>query len=320
MPASSGGAATGTTAAGYRVNAYDLAGQWLRAANLPDTTGNRKALAAWFFGESARAQGSSTDIIVYGNNPLNITGAGSAGSHGFKNNPLSFATYSSTAEAATSWTNLLKARPEYKGIYTSFSINDQQGFLAALAKLRPGEWTNATHVRSIFNAIPDSVTAGTGRSGGGLPSNIDQALGIVPGTVITQDVINQSLSNLDQSGLLNQPGTGLAAQGIARGDIEAILQKHIGETWSPTLAGTVQSEIFASATQAGKGNIPGLVDLSTVNQFLANITSPANWLHIGGILGGVALIAFGGFLIIKDATFGGGSQPTVAPIVIKETT
>lgn len=123
------------------VNAQSLASTYLDAAGLPNTATNRSSLAAWFLAESAHGSTPGT-IVVYNNNPLNITGTGSAGVHKFANNSLSFASYATPAEGAKAWASLLNANSSYHPIIAALSNQNPTALASAVGKSPWGTSTN----------------------------------------------------------------------------------------------------------------------------------------------------------------------------------
>lgn len=77
--------------------------------------------------------------------------------------------------------------------------------------------------------------------------------------------------------------------------------------------------VVLGITGAANGT-PSLDPLSQLASTATSITNPANWIHIGAILAGVALIGFALYIISKDVASPDAAAPSTpsAPIVLKE--
>lgn len=303
-----------------RVNALELADYYLKYLGWPSTPTTRRVLAAWFMAESPRVKGSSTDIILKGNNPLNITcrscssyWLSGGGSH-------KVVIYDSQQAGAEAFKQLINGGgPGYSGIVSAFKTQpDNAG--ALISSINRSGWvtggTNSyiTHGRNFLAAVYNSLgsndidpnkiynqpsTTPTVKAFGDLIS-------FPEGHVITEDDIHNMSETLDKNHFFDNYVQKVAFE-------EFMKQNALGKAWNKQLEDTLAKQANADATNVGNATNVGPL---TVNLFGA-LTGKAA--AIAAILVGVGLVVAGGWLIMKDIYNQNGSgmvDPT--PIFVRE--
>ena len=313
MPASSGGANTPvyTGPSPTEVNANDLASVYLGALGAPNTTENRRALAAWFLAESAHGS-TPGSIVVIGNNPLNLTGSGSGGSRSYAGH--SFAVYNSPAEGAAAWASTLKSawgqKYGYNVIAASFIGNSTNG-QATIDAIKNSGW--------VTGRLGQSYTSGSLQNAfnhlTGAGSNEPNIFNIPNGTILTDSTIGAAMAYFMKyhSDLL---GSDPVSAAIAQQQILANLQAHKGETWNAATAAAIQGTFYKSANQANPLNTY-LAPLQSIGTLAGDLTDPQKWGYTLALLGGVGLIVIGGLIITKGALFPSATpQRAAAPVIV----
>lgn len=340
----------GTNLQPRQFNAYGLASLYLRTAGLPDTQLNRRILAAWFMAESKRV--GSTDVLVYNNNPLNITCTQCTNYHQFNGIGLKFASYSGTTAGAEAWASLV--RRKYPGIYVALKAQDRGAFRSALAGGPPHWGTNASTWSSVFNNLSSQLFEGQypnyadsshyTNNGGGFQTpggDTTPALSAFNGqysqplgSTFTRQNALDLIATLEKNGWF---GPGGPASFVAESEFINILGNHVGEKWTPQLLAKIASETGVAAVTAGKNPINDLpvigptVQLADrLNHLLGPDTFGPNMFHIVGIVLGFGLIFYGIRVIFRSANVEGisagnsGNSTTIIesetryPMVIKE--
>lgn len=333
----------GNNLAPRQFNAYGLASLYLRTAGLPDTSLNRRILAAWFMSESKRV--GQTDILVYNNNPLNITCRSCSDYHQFNGIGLKFANYSGTTAGAQAWANLV--RGSYPGIYFALKAQDHGAFRSALAGGPPHWGTNASTWGSVFNNLSSQMFEGQYPNYGD-SSNLQQGPPVPQlsafnglyskplGSTFTDQDVSAIMKILEDNHWFdaNNP-LGIISTPIAEATFAGILNKHRGEAWTPELLAKLAAETGVAAVQAGNTNpanaIPGVQALNDLNATLGKLTNGANLFHVVAIALGFGLVFYGLKVIFRSANVegissgnSGGNSTTIIesetryPMVIKD--
>ena len=315
---------------GYNLNpqvndAFSLASLYLRTAGLPDTKLNRQMLAGWFWAESAHS--GTQGVVVYNNNPLNITVSGSNPNyHLFSNNSLHFGNYADPTAGAQAWANLLNSNHSYAGIITAFRISDYRAFPSIVGKSPWG--TSSGGVANGYNymsklagdathALPTGGVIGKQMpkdnsvvfhffSTSGAPVDITYPIG----TKIDQQFIVDLTNRLNSAGVFGgipagdlNPVNDLV-RGAAYDAFKASLQPLIGTTVQKDTVGKFGDKITAAAgSQPGTNIFP---DISGISGFFSNLNK-SNVLHVAAIPAGAVLLFFGARIMLGSA--GVGTQP-----------
>lgn len=320
---------------GYNLNpqtndAISLASLYLRTAGFPDTPLNRQLLAGWFWAESAHS--GKQGVVVYNNNPLNITvSASNPNYHLFSNNSLHFGNYATPQQGAQAWANLLNSNHAYKGIVTALMLQDYHAFPTAIGHSPWG--TSSSGVTAGVNymlKISGSTIVplptgnyGGGNSGGGggggggisdvvlhfFPVNNGKAFDVrVPvGTKIDQAWIDSLANQLNAAGVFGGNPAGdynpvdELARAAAYDAFKTSLKPLIGTTTTADFA-----KSFGSYVQQGAASQAQFPDISGITKFFTNLNT-SNLLHVAAIPAGAILLFFGARLMLGSAGVGGNS-------------
>lgn len=290
-----------------KVNAYDLASQWLTALGWPNTPSNQRALAAWFMAESSH---NGTTLNVAGNNPLNITTSTGnyrlVGSH-------RIAVYDSPQAGIDAFRNLIGSpNHNYPGIQSAFKTKSGNG-------------------QSVISAIINSgwVTGGNGPSYNhtvnGQRRNLLQDVynGISNGNS-NATLASLSLSDwqakLASIGVPNDPN-----HKFTHDEAIAILTKLYGinpDHIPPDFISAFEGKTVAETLGGASTTLIPPVGPQDLGPGIANIASGilnaifGKLVPVGALIGGGVMSLFGLYLITKEATSGGQAESLVSPVPI----
>ena len=321
--------------ASQRVNAFVLADKYLKALGWPSTPTTRRVLAAWFMSESPRVSGSSTDIYVRGNNPLNITcrtcsnyWLSGGGSH-------KVVIFPSETAGIQAYKSLISGGgPGYSNIVRAFNTQPNNG-TALVSSINQSGWvtgktnsyinSSGNFLARVYNSLgnQDIPAGGTGTGTSKDPQNTDICAwgGLVcfpNGKIITEADVNTIIAKLDAADFWNTipgsnpTGTPLdkVGQTLARNTLrDTLMVTLVGKPWNDANIKASGSSIHKAADEANSG--PSIV----LNVF-GGIAGKA--VAVGALFVGVGLFGFGLYLVTKDIYNGSGSQMLdVTPIILK---
>lgn len=252
----------------------------------PHNTAIVKAVAVWLRFESGGN--------VTGNNPWNITGHGDCGTHTFKGNHLTFATYCSIGSGTSATADLLKRKSAYGGIVKAIRAGDSLGFFAALVK---SPWDGGHYAGSIGNMIAawkstfsQSTTLSFSPGNGQNVTQGTLAAFVTPGDFAQElaKVLGVGLNDKLTAAQVKVAAEWLAANHPESYDVASATQQLTGKSLAE----------WASATTGP--NVPDF--LGNAAKFVGFFLDTQNLLYIMAIVVGIPLALFGFYLLAGVST------------------
>lgn len=301
----------------YKIDAFVLADYYLKALGWPSTPTTRRVLAAWFMRESPRAGGNN--IIVRGNNPLNITCTSCSNYWLAGNGKVKVVTFDSPAAGAQAFAHLINGGgPGYSGIVSAFKSNPDNGGFIVGAITRSG-WVTGNTNSYIYQGKNGLAATYNGLGGSDIPTGavlgppntapvkaFGDLVSFPDGHIITETDIASMSKTLDDNHFFANYIQKVAFE-------EFMKQNALGKPWNKNLEDTLAKQAGVDAANVGNAtNVPSV----TLNVFgaLAGKATAVGALLVGGVLVGI-----GTWLIVKDVYSQGGSgmvDPT--PIFVRE--
>lgn len=311
-----------------RVNAYQLAGQYLDALGWPNNTTTRRVLAAWFMRESARVSGSSSDIWVVGNNPLNISCTScsnyrSVGAH-------KIVVYNSNDAGIAAFNSLIHGSgPGYSGIVKTFS--SQPSDPAAIIKsINKSGWVTGntnSYIHGSYNGLLDTYNGLAGPDTY-VPSDTASSSTTAPpspnvtiyGGLISYPrdhiITEQDVNDMEKKLLLTNPSPFEGLDGaIAEKIFHDTMMSLVGKPWNEQTLATAGNKLHVDANNAAiQPSTPGINVALNVFQALTGKAAA-----VAAILVGVGIVVAGAYLMMKDVyQQNGGGMVDPTPIFVRE--
>jgi hypothetical protein len=253
--------------------------------------------------ESAHVAGRPGYIMVYNNNPLNITTSGSD-YHQFGGNRLHFANYSGSSAGADAWFSLLSRKTSYRGIITALKAEDPTGLASAVGRSPWG--TSTAGILGVMRRMGMDLSTGTNVGDGtaGAANN---------GKTVFQNELTKWLeqNNIAANSAVTQKQydaflvylkgvTGIDISGEP--NIIALGKSSVGKPWTELIGKTDKMD--------GTPSTDPITGIATALQSFADFfTDPARntarFVHVGAIVAGGLAVGFGVYLMIKGASAGG---------------
>jgi hypothetical protein len=286
--------------------------------------------------ESPRVAGSTSDIYVIGNNPLNMLHFGGPGQAWLAGGGhYKVAVFPTQDAAIKAFSNNINSNAHgYPDIVKAFKTSPNDPIRIIKAINNSGWVTGKTGghsyiykggVNGLLNTyngiggndvlIPYTPPAST-------PANFLEAwkgagIAYPVGHVLTTADVNDIITKLDAAGYFDNPdakknGVPDLTHDAALNTTKQILMSHVGQQWNKSLQDTLQKEFGVAANNA----VPNPVNI--VFQPFAFLAGKA--LAIGAISIGIVLAGFGAYLVVKDVYSGsgsGGGMLDVTPIIIR---
>lgn len=300
-----------------RENAYQLAGRWLDSLGWPNNATTRRVLAAWFMSESPRVSGSTTDIWVKGNNPLNIT-CRTCSNYWVAGGTHRIVIYNSETAGITAFNSLIHSGgPGYSGIVSAFTHSPNDA-AAQLHSINASGWVtgntnsyinkNGNLLVKVYDSlnpptyVPSDTVSGSvdvppsGTTGGGGGQFADKYYQLLQKLGISTDP-NHTITHDEATKIVQSFGT------VFGGGAHPLVSNFEGKT-NAQIAGTLQSSGQA------------IQDANPTNAFFGLAGKAVG---IGAILLGGGLALFGAFVMVKDVyNQNGGSIVDPTPIFVRD--
>ena len=303
-------------ATGKRVNAFQLAGDYLNALGWPNNAVTRRVLAAWFMRESARVQGSTTDIWVVGNNPLNIS-CTSCSNYRLVAGTHKIVVYDTPTQGLAAFNSLIHGSgPGYSGIVKAFAAPHSDPATIIKAINNSG-WvtgnTNSYIGKNGVNGLLDTYNS-LGAPDTYVPSDTVSGSTTIPtDTSASGEFATKYYQLLQNLGISTDPNHQITHEEATK--IVASFGSIFGGGGHP-LTSNFEGKTNAQIADTLQSSGTAIQNANPANVFNA-LTGKA--VAIGALLAGVGIVVAGAFLMTKDVyNQNGGNIVDPTPIFVRE--